>query len=271
MGDISEQINLMRPTLRKLGLWMVSLLFLGASSNVFGLIGSREQSLVREVDVRKMRSLNLHQQKENADKDPLTDDQSNVAVFGETENVNEGYQIENSQKDEFFEERAELIEEAVEVPQGWLGYLSEKGPSQLFVKQEEVREPAPLPQDIWNLIMGQKPQISNEPEPRIEVRKETIKKPTVEIKKEVVDTEDTPVEVEKIEINKDVIDNESMEIDDEAKSREQLMDLFSRPVFATPTRDFGETEGMISFRVPKVNNPPTLRDGSRARFEIRKN
>jgi hypothetical protein len=156
----------------------------------------------------------------------------------------------------------------------WNGYLHEKGPSRVLVEREVAKEIEPLPDEIWDMIMGSKKKaIIEEPVVRpksvnqIDLNATEIQKVQLESNREVIETKRGP---EKMRIHRDSTEDEALELQDESESYEQLMELFNKPVFATPTPGL-EREGMISFQLPDEYRNETVRDGSRARFEIRRN
>ena len=156
---------------------------------------------------------------------------------------------------------------------GWRGYLSEKGPSHVIVEVEIEQEIKPLSDEIWDLIMGKAPEIDSERERRLGNEVVSVERNAVSIPKVQVDTRgELPSAVvdDPMRIHKEAGDEESPIVDDAAESYQQLMELFNRPVFATPARDYGDAEGMLSFRVPQNTPVPATRDGSSARFEIRR-
>ena len=153
----------------------------------------------------------------------------------------------------------------------WKGYLQEKGPSRLIVKIEEEREIQPLSDEIWALINGTN-QKTEDSEPIKTQHFSKVEENFVQIPNKqvggVLDKEQR--EAEKLRISKDVIRDESLITEDESDSYQKLMELFSRPVIKVPISE-DENDGYVAFRVPKNPTSASVREGSRARFEIRKN
>ena len=172
----------------------------------------------------------------------------------------------------FFQPETEE-EPEVEPERGWKGYLREKGPSQVIVEIEVVHELSPLSDEVWGLIMGTgDPKSANA---RLGNGREAVAvdKHVVEIPKTQIDTNRQVVESipeEPVSIHREPDEEESPILDDAAESYQQLMELFSRPVFATPTNEFGDADSMLSFRTPQNQPVSQLREGSSARFEIRR-
>jgi len=156
---------------------------------------------------------------------------------------------------------------------GWKGYLREKGPSRVIVEIEVEQELKPLSDEVWGLIMGtgemnNADQNSRPGKEVVKIQKNTMTIPKTQVDKNKQVVESTPEEpVKMLEVEGE---EQSPILDDAAESYQQLMELFSRPVFATPSSDFGDADSMVSFRVPQNQPAPTIREGSRARFEIRR-
>jgi hypothetical protein len=155
---------------------------------------------------------------------------------------------------------------------GWKGYLAEKGPTQLRVVREFEPQMESLSADMWAMIEGPPPPPPEPPPPKIQEKNTLLAsqaseaKPAESTKQEKKD--------EKAHIDRNVIDDESIRLEDARKTHEKLMELFSQPVFAMPLRNPDEGEGRISFRMgeePSNNGSTQIRQGSRARFEIRRN
>lgn len=156
---------------------------------------------------------------------------------------------------------------------GWKGYLREKGPSQVIVEIEVEQELKPLSDEVWGLIMGTGGTIDSGQPDRPGKEVVTIQKNTRTIPKTQINSNKQVVErfaEEPVKILEEEGEEESPILDDAAESYEQLMELFSRPVFATPSSDFGDADSIVSFRAPLNQPAPTVREGSRARFEIRR-
>lgn len=164
-------------------------------------------------------------------------------------------------------------EPEVEPERGWKGYLREKGPSQVIVEIEVEHELKPLSDEVWGLIMGTGGPLGNGNDQGKGHESVSVDKHVVAIPKTQVDTKRQVVESipeEPVSIHKEPDEEESPILDDAAESYQQLMELFSRPVFATPAKEFGDADSMLSFRTPQNQPAPQLRDGSSARFEIRR-
>jgi len=161
-----------------------------------------------------------------------------------------------------------------EEPAGWRGYLYEKGPSNVVVEVEVSREIEPLSPEVWNLIMGAKPKPTEIAETNSRLSVEKVDKNVVTIPNTQVDDNkhvvEGPVYSEPHRIHKEENEKEPSNTQDAAESYQQLMELFSRPVFAMPTEDPGDNDALLSFRVPQNQQNATVREGSRARFEIRR-
>ncbi len=189
-------------------------------------------------------------------------------------NEDEQYALNIPGADYYYLPSEDMSASEEEELEGWRGYLKEKGPSRVIVEVEVEQELKPLSDQVWDLIMGNEPEIdSSRNSPHRTVRMErnvvTIPKKQVEENRHVVEAK--PVQ-ETHNIHKEEGEEESAITEDAAESYKQLMDLFNRPVFATPTEEFGDADGMVSFRLPQngANVNPAVRTGSKARFEIRR-
>ena len=175
-------------------------------------------------------------------------------------------------EDEFTEE--DLEEQSEEAPEEgtnqWKGYLREKGPSRLIVRNEVEREPQPLSDEIWALIAGEKKkevkQGNYQPTEYVKVDENYVRIPNKQIDHPLVEN---TVEAERLRIDSDVVGDKSMITEDESDAYQKLLELFSRPVVSTPLP--GDNEGYVSFRAPTNSTSAFIRKGSRAKFEIKKN
>jgi hypothetical protein len=166
-----------------------------------------------------------------------------------------------------------------EPPKGWRGYLQEKGPNRLLVRQDEAPELQVLDDTVWDLIMGkhskqtaeppQPPPVIPEESERAERSVTTLAKVQLDQDVQVISSNST-VERERSRILRDEGEAESVIVDDTSESIRQLMELFSQPIFSTSAPSETALDGQISVRVPDTLITPTIRQGSRARFEIRR-
>ena len=170
------------------------------------------------------------------------------------------------------EARAMVADPEEYAAERWQGYLKEKGPSRVLVRVEDQTDPAPLSPEIWDLINGKGDEAERESERRAN-----------EASNEVA--ADDPAEIENprdpdpsliaggdddgdgaVESRSDL---RSAPPDSEPDSYERLMSLLSRPVVTVPASEEDDAAGIISFRVPSDTVQPMIREGSRARFQIR--
>lgn len=174
---------------------------------------------------------------------------------------------------QYFYQPENAAEPEIEPETGWKGYLREKGPSQVIVEIEVEQELKPLSDEVWGLILGTGERFESDRNHRAGKEVVKVDKNTMTIPKTQVDLNKHVVESapeEPVKMLEEEGEEESPILDDAAESYQQLMELFSRPVFATPSNDFGDSDSMVSFRLPQNQPSPTIRDGSRARFEIRR-
>jgi hypothetical protein len=155
---------------------------------------------------------------------------------------------------------------------GWRGYLSEKGPPRVIVVEETTRQPEALPDAIWALIQGPQPQAPRDTSERLGKNTRELETRVVDENREVLPSSvlQTPVEPEKNKIDRSVIDDESLKVDDAMETHLRLMQLFSTPIFAVPSGVPDNADGMISLNLPQSEIRSSVREGSRARFEIRR-
>lgn len=166
----------------------------------------------------------------------------------------------------------DVVTEEEEAMKSWKGYLQEKGPSRLIVKVEEEQKLQPLSDEIWALIAGNGSGRSGLESDRsreyVNADENYEQNPYNPMGDTLAVDQGND---EKMRIDRDTIDEESIIMNDEAQSYRQLMELFSRPVLAMPFLRGEEDGGIIAFRSPKNSTSAFIRDGSRARFEIRRN
>jgi hypothetical protein len=187
------------------------------------------------------------------------------------ESRNEETFVDNDTQEESlvdeYDPDTDVSPEEEEAARVWKGYLCEKGPSKIIIRFEKEQELQPLSEDVWALIAGNKPSQllsessgSGEPTP---VDEDNGQNPNMQMQMDdlLAFSQDTN---EMIGIDRGSIGNES-------DAYLKLMELFSRPVLAMPLLEDYKDGGVISFLTPKSSTSALIRNGSRARFEIRKN
>ena len=174
---------------------------------------------------------------------------------------------------------AELESEEIEeipVYPGWKGYLQEKGPSRVVVEAEQKREIQPLDDAIWQLIMGDpaSPDLYESSPSESAIAGNSSREGADSSDQQLDASESLEDELqaqagERRESSSNP--QEAAALDDSAETYRRLMELFTQPVLTTPVRDLHDTEGRVSFRIPQTDNQSSvIRQGSRARFEIRR-
>lgn len=195
-----------------------------------------------------------------------------AAVDPENENFTE-LASSRSTEESVDESLLMISEENKVVDNSWKGYLSEKGPSRVLVKYEEITELQTLPDEVWALIMGEAPEVDGDYAASQRKSSEELEVNVVQLpENQKGETHvDEKKAGEEMRIDRGIIDDEFIKIEDESESYHQLMELFNRPVFAMPASELNDADGMLSFQGLKNAGTSNVRDGSRARFEIRKN
>ena len=152
----------------------------------------------------------------------------------------------------------------------WKGYLREKGPSRLIVKNEVEREPQPLSDEIWALIAGVKQETvkteTSQSQDYVKVDENYVQIPNKQVDDMFADNSSAD---ERMRINSNIVGDRSMITEDESDAYQKLLKLFSQPVVTTPFS--GANDGYVSFRSPMNSTSAFIRKGSRAKFEIKKN
>lgn len=173
------------------------------------------------------------------------------------------------------ETESQEMEEIPAYP-GWKGYLQEKGPSRVVVEAEQKREIQQLDDAIWQLIMGDPASPDLDESTSVESAKSanTTLEGADSSGQQLETSESLEGELQaQAGEGSDPSSNppEVAALDDSAETYRRLMELFTQPVWTTPARDLDDAEGRVSFRIPQTDNQSSvIRQGSRARFEIRR-
>ncbi len=159
------------------------------------------------------------------------------------------------------------------------GYLSDKGPSKLKVEVAENSILQPLDSVIWDLILGNSsyytkstPVSQNGEEPQSSTNNSIIPGQTNtanELRMNYQNNSTPNIPANQAE-EANTQGSDSVALQDQAESHRQLLDFFSNQV-----NPFGMTPGVnapfMGYQPSMVGQQPTVRQGSRARFEIRRN
>ena len=169
---------------------------------------------------------------------------------------------EDEQEEIFLEIEPEPVEEEI-IP--WRGYLREKGPARLVVENEEGRELQPLSEEIWALISGANKKKRTEMIPTDLLAK------TDETEEQVQGNNPMNAKLaSNMEPIEEITQDESLLSEYDPDSYQKLMELFSRPVVRIPI-SHDEKDGYVAFRLPENPTSASVREGSQAKYEIRKN
>ena len=156
-------------------------------------------------------------------------DQPSGSAVSYDEEMNSGSEMLSESEEpvgllgKYFTDREQATVEE-EIP--WKGYLQEKGPSRVMVKQEREQELEELSDEIWSLIMGSK-TITDKFEDPVDLRRRALdtEETTVQVKKTPIETRKTTIEPEvKEEMPEPTkLEDAPTEIEDESENYQQLL------------------------------------------------
>jgi hypothetical protein len=159
--------------------------------------------------------------------------------------------------------------------ESWRGYLSEKGPNRVVVVEVNLQQPETLPDSIWALIQGPSRETVKTPGSRegstpVERESRTLVEGKDSSTEPSVPSTIDSQEPAKTPANRGSTRELDMSVDEVMDTHQRLMELFSTPVFAGPNTTSSDADSVLSLRLPASENRSSVREGSRARFEIRR-